>query len=160
MTDERMDGTTPASRRWTVDAKRLWTGGLLAGVVAAGVAVVGLLIARGVFDIRVFVRGEHGGMVNASTWWYAAASFGAAILATALMHLLLLSAPTPFRFFDWIVGLGVAVAVIVPFTTSAELANKIGTAAINLAIGTSVISIVSSVGKTAVYDAYGTRAAA
>jgi Family of unknown function (DUF6069) len=127
-------------------------GGALAGVVAAGVAIVGLLIVRGVFDIRVFVRGEHGGVVNASTWWYAIVSFGAALVATALLHVLLLTAPSPFRFFDWIVGLGVAIAVIVPFTTSAELANKIGTAAINLAIGIAVVSIVSNVGKSAVYE--------
>jgi hypothetical protein len=119
-------------------------------VVAAGVAFVSLLVVRGVFDIRVFVRGEHGGMVNASTWWYALVSFVAALLATALLHVLLLTAPNPFRFFRWIVGLAVAVATIVPFTTSATLANQIGTAAVNLVIGVAVVSIVSGVGRSAV----------
>jgi hypothetical protein len=31
----------------------------------------------------------------------------------------------------WIVGLAVAIAVIIPFTTDAELSAKVGTAAIN-----------------------------
>jgi Family of unknown function (DUF6069) len=151
MTDPMVNPSVRSpSRDWTVDAGKLWTGGLLAGVVAAGVAIVGLLIARGVFDLRIFVRGEHGGVVSQSTWWYAIVSFGTAIGATALLHLLLLTAPSPFRFFHWIVGLAVAVAAIVPFTTSATLANKIGTAAINLAIGIAVVSIVSGVGRSAV----------
>jgi hypothetical protein len=141
--------STPPKGDWRIDAKKLWTGGIMAGIVAAGVAIVGLLIARGIFDLRIFVRGEGGGVVNASTWWYALVSFGAAILATGLLHLLLLSAPGPFRFFGWIVGLAVAIAVIVPFTTSAQLSNKVGTAAINLAIGIAVYSIVSGVGRGA-----------
>jgi hypothetical protein len=151
MNDQRVDASLPsASAASTVDAGRLWMGGLLAGVVAAGVAIVGLVIVRGVFDVRVFVRGEHGGLVNQSTWWYAIVSFGAAVGATGLLHLLLLTAPSPFRFFHWILGLAVAMAAIVPFTTSATLANKIGTAAVNLAIGLSIVSIVSGVGRSAV----------
>jgi Family of unknown function (DUF6069) len=145
----RMGSAAARSGSPEIDTARLWVGGALAGLVAAGVAIVGLLVARGVFDIRVFVPGDKGGVVNASTWWYAAASFGAAILATALMHVLLLAAPSPFRFFGWLIGLAVAIAVIIPFTSSAQLANKIGTAVINLAIGVSIYSIVSSVGRSA-----------
>jgi hypothetical protein len=125
-------------------------GGLLAGIVGAGVAFVALLVVRGIFGVRVFVRGEHGGLINASTWWYMLVAFLTAVAATALLHLLLLTAPNAFRFFGWIFGLAVAVAVLVPFTTSAKLSNKIGTAAVNLAIGLAVGSIVSGVGKSAV----------
>jgi hypothetical protein len=56
---------------YVIDAQKLWIGGLMAGLVAAGVAIVGLLIVRGVFDIKVFVTGDGGEVVNASTWWYA-----------------------------------------------------------------------------------------
>ena len=100
-----------AGNRRIVDAGRLWTGGLMAGVVAAGVAVVGLLIARGILDVQVLVR-EDGKLVNANTWWYAGVAFLAAIAATGLLHLLLLSAPQPYRFFGWIVGLTVAIAAL------------------------------------------------
>jgi hypothetical protein len=142
-------GSVPAEGSWQIDARKLWVGGIMAGLVAAGVAIVGLLIARGVFDLRIFVRGEGEGVVNASTWWYALVSFGAALVATGLLHVLLLAAPSPFRFFGWIVGLVIAIAVIIPFTTSASLANKIGTASINFAIGIAVFSIVSGVGRSA-----------
>jgi hypothetical protein len=131
-----------------IDAQKLWIGGLMAGLVAAGVAIVGLLIVRGVFDIKVFTTND-GQVVNASLWWYAVVSFVAALFATGLLHLLLISAPSPWRFFGWIVGLGVAIAVIIPFTTDAELSAKVGTAAINLAIGIAVYSIVSGVGRSA-----------
>jgi len=143
-----MSGGTPRGG-WQIDARRLWVGGLMAGFVAAGVAIVGLLIVRGVFDIKVFVRGDSGEVVNASTWWYALVSFFAAIVATGLLHLLLVSAPSPYRFFGWIVGLAIAISVIVPFTTDAQMSAKVGTAAINLAIGIAVYSIVSGVGRTA-----------
>jgi hypothetical protein len=131
-----------------IDVGRLWTGGLMAGVVAAGVAIVGLLIARGILDVRVLVE-EDGKLVNADTWWYAAASFLAAIVATGLLHLLLLSAPQPYRFFGWIVGLAVAVAVLVPYASGAELSAKVATSALNLAIGLTIASIVGGVGRSA-----------
>jgi Family of unknown function (DUF6069) len=134
---------------YVIDAQKLWIGGLMAGLVAAGVAIVGLLIVRGVFDIKVFVTGDRGEVVNASTWWYAVVSFVFALFATGLLHLLLISAPSPWRFFGWIIGLAVAIAVIIPFTTDAELSAKVGTAAVNLAVGIAVFSIVSGVGRAA-----------
>jgi hypothetical protein len=137
-----------ADNRRIIDPGRLWTGGLMAGVVAAGVAIVGLLIARGIFDVRVLVQ-EDGQLVNANTWWYAAAAFLAAIVATGLLHLLLLSAPQPYRFFGWIVGLAIAIAVLLPYTTDAELSAKVATSVLNLAIGLCITSIVGGVGRTA-----------
>ena len=138
----------PADARRIVDSGRLWTGGLMAGVVAAGVAVVGLLVARGILDVPVLVQ-EDGALVDASTWWYAGASFVAAVAATALMHLLLASAPQPYRFFGWIVGLAVAAAALVPFTTGAERSSQVATSLLNLAIGLCIASIVGGVGRTA-----------
>ena len=130
-----------------VDVARLWTGGLLAGVVAAGVAVVGLLVVRGILDVPVLIQ-RDGALVDASTWYYAAAAFLAAMVATGLLHLLLLQAPQPYRFFGWIVGLAITVAVLVPYATDAGLASKVATSAINLVIGLSVVSIVGGLGHS------------
>jgi len=134
--------------RRIIDAARLWSGGVLAGVVAAGVAVVGLLIARGVLDIPVLIE-RKGHLVNASMVWYAVVAFLAGIVATGLLHALLAAAPQPYRFFGWIVGLATAIAVIVPFTTGAKLSSQVGVALINLAIGLCIGSIVSSIGRSA-----------
>jgi uncharacterized membrane protein len=134
-----------------IDVTRLWVGGLLAGVVAAGVAIVGLLIARGIFDIRVFVPGRDNALFTPSSWWYAGAALMAGVLATGLLYLLLVArAPAPFAFFSWILGLAIAIAVIVPFTTNAELESQVATAAINLAIGITLMSILQTVGRSAV----------
>ena len=51
------------------------------------------------------------------------------------MHLLLVSTPSPWRFFTWMVALLTLIAVLIPFTTDAELDTKVATAAIGLAIG-------------------------
>jgi hypothetical protein len=92
---------------------------------------------------------QNGKLVNANTWWYAGAAFLAALLATGLLHLLLLSAPQPYRFFGWIIGLLVAIAGLLPYTTSAELSSKVTTSVLNLAIGLSISSIVGGVGRSA-----------
>ena len=133
--------------RQSVDAGRLWTGGVLAGVVAAGVAVVGLLVARGILDIPVLVE-RDGALVDASTWWYAGAAFLAAAAATALLHVLLLRAPQPYRFFGWIGGLAITVAVLVPYATDAGLASKAASSIINLLIGLSIVTIVHGLGHS------------
>jgi Family of unknown function (DUF6069) len=133
--------------RRIVDVSRLWTGGPLAGVVAAGVAVVGLLVVRGILDIPVLIE-RDGALVDASTWYYAAAAFLAAMVATGLLHLLLLQAPQPYRFFGWIVGIGVAIAVLVPYATDAGLSSKVATSVINLVIGLSIGSVVNGLGRS------------
>ena len=74
----------------------------------------------------------------------------AALLATGLMHLLLLSTPRPFRFFTWIISLLTLLAVLTPFMTDATLATKVATAAIGLAIGTAIGSLVSGAARSAI----------
>jgi hypothetical protein len=75
------------------DAGRLWWGGLVTAVVAAVVAVVGVLIARGLFDVPVLAPTGEGALGNASTARLALLAAVAAVAATGLMHLLLVSTP-------------------------------------------------------------------
>ena len=83
------DGT--GRGRVHVDAARLWTGGLATALVV----VVGVLIARGLFDVPVLAPEGEGALGNASTARLAMLAAVAALLATGLMHLLLLSTPGP-----------------------------------------------------------------
>ncbi len=64
------------SQRPPVDAAKLWAGGLATALVAAPIAVVGILIARGLFDVPILARKGAGVWGDASTGWYA---FGAAL---------------------------------------------------------------------------------
>jgi hypothetical protein len=105
---QQREGTVTASsyprqddgsgRRPRVDAGRLWTGGLASAVVAALVAVVGVVIARGLFDVPVLAPTGEGTLGDVSTARLAFLAALAALLATGLMHLLLVSTPRPFRF--------------------------------------------------------------
>jgi hypothetical protein len=143
------DGT--GRGRVRVDAGRLWTGGLATALVAALVAVVGVLIARGLFDVPVLAPTREGALGNANTARLAILAAAAALVATGLMHLLLLlSTPRPFRFFTWIVSLLTLLAVLAPFMTDAKLATQVATAAIGLVIGMAIGSLVSGAARSAI----------
>jgi Family of unknown function (DUF6069) len=133
-----------------VDAARLWTGGLATALVAALVAVVGVLIARGLFDVPVLAPAREGALGDADTVRLAVLAAVAALVATGLMHLLLVSTPRPFRFFTWIVSLLTLVAVLAPFMTDATLATQVATAAIGLAIGIAIGSLISGAARSAI----------
>jgi hypothetical protein len=137
----------PDGRR-TVDQVRLWTGGVMAAVVAALMAAVGLLLARGIADVPVLVQ-RDGELVNASLWWYAGAAALGALIATGLLAVLLLWAPRPYLFFGWIIGLAIAIATLLPYSFHAEFGAKVATSAINLAIGVCISSILVGVGHSA-----------
>lgn len=142
---------TPAEGRGTsnileLDARRLWAGGVATAVVAGLIAIVGIVIARGIFHVAVLAPKGSGTWGNANTATYAAAAFGVGLVATALIHLLLLSTPAPFTFFGWIMGLCTLAAVVAPFATDADLAPKISTAIINAIIGIAIWNLTASSG--------------
>jgi hypothetical protein len=148
-------------RRPTVDAGRLWAGGLATAVVAALIAVVGILLGRGLFDVDVLAPKGDGVWGDASTGWYALGAGVAALLATALMHLLLVSTPRPMRFFTWVVLLATVVSMLAPFVTSGSLGARLFTAGLNLVLGAAIGSLVAGTARTAVrpapagrYDTY------
>ncbi|HEU5127414.1 MAG TPA: DUF6069 family protein [Glycomyces sp.] len=135
--------------RSTVEAGKLWAGGFGTAVVAALAALVGILLVRGVLGIGLLSPAEAGAYGDASTTTYAFGAFAVAILATGLLHLMLLLMPRPVSFFNWIMVLATLVGVLIPFTVVAELDSQIATAAINLVIGICITSLLGSVGAIA-----------
>jgi Family of unknown function (DUF6069) len=143
-------GNGAGQRRPAVDAARLWTGGLATALVAALVAVVGVMIARGLFDVPVLAPEGEGALGDSTTARLAILAAAAALAATGLMHLLLLSTPRPFRFFTWIISLLTLLAVLAPFMIDATLATQVATAAIGLVIGMAIGSLVSGAARSAI----------
>lgn len=133
----------------SVEGGRLWAGGFGTAIVAALVALVGILLVRGVLDIHILSPSDAGAYGDASTTTYAFGAFGIAIVATGLLHLMLLLMPRPVSFFNWILILATAVAVLIPFTVSADLESQIATAAVNLVIGICIMSLLNSVASIA-----------
>jgi hypothetical protein len=74
----------------TVDARQQWSGGAGTAVVAALIALVGILVCRWLVNIPVLAPRQDGAWGDASTAGYAIAA--AALVATAIMLLLLLGA--------------------------------------------------------------------
>ncbi|GAB3563177.1 DUF6069 family protein [Amycolatopsis endophytica] len=139
----------PPSDPTEPDYGRLWAGGVATAVVAALVAVVGLLISRGLFDVAVLAPKGNGIWGNANTVTYALCAAAAALLATGLMHLLSLATPAPNQFFGWIMVLITAIGIVLPLTLTVRWDGKIATALINLAIGAVIALLVNTVAATA-----------
>jgi hypothetical protein len=150
--------TRAAGAPTAVDAGRLWAGGLATAGVAALASMVGFLIARGLFGVPVLAPARDGAWGGVSTPLYALCAGFAALVATGLIHVLLLTTPTPYQFFAWIMGLAIAAGVLAPFMSGATLSAKIVTAVINLTVGVAVWSLVAGVARNAVHRA-ATRAA-
>lgn len=148
---EPRPGPGPARRQPPprVDATQLWAGGVATAVVAALVAVVGILLCRWLFNIPILAPRRDGAWGSASTGWYAVCAAAVALVATALMYLLAMALPRPNAFFAWIIALATLVAVVFPFSTTAPLSQKAATAAVNLVLGIAIGSLISGVAARA-----------
>jgi hypothetical protein len=137
------------STRW-VDPGPLWAGGVATAVVAALIALAGVLIFRWLFTVPILAPRQDGAWGNVSTGMYVLGAAGAALAATAIMHLLLLTTPRPQVFFGWIIALATLVAVVFPFSTTAPMAQKVATAAVNLVLGVAIGTLTAQVAARAV----------
>jgi hypothetical protein len=140
----------PAGPRRRMDVGQLWAGGAATAVVAALIALVGILVCRWLFTIPILAPKREGAWGDASTAGYCLSAAAIAFVATAIMHLLLIATPRPTVFFDWILGLATVVAVVFPFSTTAPLSQKFATAVVNLVLGIAITTLISSVGARAV----------
>ncbi|HMH92689.1 MAG TPA: DUF6069 family protein [Streptosporangiaceae bacterium] len=128
-----------------VDEGRLWSGGAATAVVAGLIALVGVLIARWLLAIPLLAPQSDGAFGDAHTTGVVLVAVGAALVATALLNLLLLSTPRPVAFFGWIVALATVLVVVLPFQTTAPLAAKFATAVVGLVIGIAIGTLLSGV---------------
>jgi hypothetical protein len=125
-----------------VDATRLWTGGLATAAVAALVALVGTLVVRVLFQIapvgaaaaRAFGDATHTGVL-------CLLAAVAALAATGIAHLLLVSTPEPLAYLGWIVGLSTAAAVVLPLLGGLPWAAAFAAAVVHLVIGLAIGSL-------------------
>jgi hypothetical protein len=146
-TPRRADGPRP------VNGARLWSAGLATAVVAALVALVGVLIVRALLRIDLYAPRDAGAFGSSRTVVLCVGAAVAALAATALAHLLLLSTPRPLAYLSWIIGLVTAVAVVLPFTYASNFAVALAQAVIYLVIGIAIGSLVSGAAASALRSA-------
>jgi hypothetical protein len=128
--------------RVRVDPRKLWSGGAASAAVAGLVALVGVLVTRWLFSLPVLAPSQDGAYGAVSTAVLVLLAAAAALAATGLVHLLMVNTPRPFLFFGWIVTLVTTLVVVYPFSTTAPLDAKIATAAVELAIGAMIGTLV------------------
>jgi hypothetical protein len=129
----------------SVNAGRLWAGGVGTALVAGLIVVVGVLVVRGILGVALLAPESAAAYGDSDTTTYALYAAGAALVATALLHVLLVFMPSPVQFFGWIVGLATVAATLLPFTHNAAMDTKVATAAINLVVGVAILTLLSSV---------------
>jgi hypothetical protein len=140
---------TPTPPQPVLNAGRLWAGGAATARVAALIAIVGILFGRGVFDVEVLAPKGDGVWGDASTFWYAVGAAVAALVATGLIQLLIVTTPRPMRFFGWVIGLATVVSMLLPFTTDEPRDSRFYTAGLNLVLGIAIGTLVAGVAKSA-----------
>jgi uncharacterized protein DUF6069 len=138
------------SPRIRPDSGRFWAGGVATAVVAALIALVGILICRWTLNIPILAPAGDGAWGDAHTGEYALVAALVALVAAGLLYLLMLSTPQPDLFFRWIIGLVTLIAVVYPFSSGAPLDQKIATAVVNLVLGLAIGSLLTATSARAI----------
>lgn len=125
---------------------------MAAALVAALIVVVGVMISGRLLGIHVLTPAGTSAYGSAATTGYAISAAAAALVATLLLYLLMLSTPEPTKFFAWIAGLFAVIITILPFMYTADVIKQITTAIINLVIGIAIASLLTSIGRTAIEE--------
>jgi Family of unknown function (DUF6069) len=132
------------------DSAQFWAGAAATAVVAALIALVGILICRWTLGIPILAPAGDGAWGSAHTGEYVLVAALVALVAAALLYLLELGAPAPRVFFGWIMGLATLAVVVYPFSTSAPFEQKAATAIVNLVLGVAITSLLSAVSSRAI----------
>ena len=130
------------SPRVRPDSGRFWAGAVATAVVAALIALVGILICRWTLNIPILAPAGDGAWGDAHTGEYVLVAALVALVAAGLLYLLVLSTPNPGLFFRWIIGLVTLIAVVYPFSSGAPLEQKAATAIVNLVVGVAIGSLL------------------
>ncbi len=138
------------SNRVRPDSGQFWAGGVATAVVAALIALVGILVCRWTLGIPILAPASDGAWGDAHTGEYALVAACVALAATGLLYLLVLGTPQPRMFFAWIMGLATLVAVVYPFSTGAPADQKGATAVVDLVLAVALTSLLTAVAARAV----------
>jgi hypothetical protein len=132
------------------DAGRLWAGGVATALVAAGVALVGVMVLHKLLHVAVLTPGGRTAVDSDATTVLPISAALATLLATGLLHLLMETTPRASQFFAWITSLVMALLVLEVFVAGTDLVAEMETSAFYLLIGVAIISSLFGVSRTAV----------
>jgi hypothetical protein len=123
-----------------IDTRTLWTGGVVTAVIVGGLTIVGFLLIEGILRYPLLGDRANAQVAHVTMVGYAVGAAIAALLATAAMHVLLMTTHRPQWFFAWLGGIGTAIAVLLPLTQ--HLPAPLATATVNLGLGLTIVGMV------------------
>jgi Family of unknown function (DUF6069) len=129
--------------RPVIDAARLWSAGLATALVAALIGLVGVLVVRAL-GVAAYAPKEFGTFGDRTTLLLCAGAAIAALAATGLAQLLILSTPRPMAYFGWIVGLLTVVSAVLPILAGGAAAVLLAEAAIHIVIGIAIAVLTAN----------------
>jgi hypothetical protein len=132
--------TAPISGIRHIDQGRFWVGAVLTSTVAALGGVLGLVVAQDL--LRIPLTQSPFGFRPVHIASYGLIAGVVAMLAATVYAALLAFAPRPTVYFGALGGMLTALAVLLPFTVPAAIGGQIAVAAINLTIGTLILSLI------------------
>lgn len=135
----------------TADAGRLWAGGAVTAIVAAGVALIAVMVCGRL--LHTDLVNPDGTKETADDAMIMLPLLAAIItvFATGLLHLLMSTTPRAPEFFAWIGALAMALVLLEVYLSSTiNAAERIATGVLYLLLGVVIISSLSGVGRTAV----------
>jgi hypothetical protein len=151
MTRPAFEGNPPPSAETLeIDVNKLWGGGLATAAVACLVAFVGILIARGVFDVELLSPEREGALGDSTTAVYMVMAGVGTLAATLILQILVSLTPQPLAFFSWIAGLMMVMFAVLPFTTEAKLSSQVATSLINLFVGLVIMTLLPRIAYSAI----------
>jgi hypothetical protein len=132
-----------------LDARRLWAGAVVSAVIAALVAVAGILVARGIFDVPLLAPKAQGVWGSVGTGTYALAAAGLTLAAAGVMQLLSVAVPRPTWYFGWLAGLATLIGMVAPLTLNVDFGSKVATATMDLVMGIAVSVLITTTARSA-----------
>jgi hypothetical protein len=112
-------------------------------VVAALVAVVGVVVLQEILDVDLVVQDVFGTGSEMAALVVGAVLI--ALVAGALLQLLVITTPKPQAFFGWIMGLGTLVLALLPLTWTDVATSAVATGVVHLLVGIAVWSLLTGV---------------
>jgi hypothetical protein len=140
-----------------VQAGVLWAGGVATAVVAALVAAIGELVFEAILNVPLISIADGGTTTwtDRASYWLGAAIL--ALLATGLLHLLIVAVPQPTRFFTWVLVLTAVVLVAAPFGYDEPRSSQVATAVTGLGVVIAIGALLPGVARRAVRPVAGRR---
>ncbi len=128
---------------WKVDGGRLWGTGVATSVVAGLAAMTVLFVARGLVGSQVLVVPPGSGKAVALPYLNTfVVAFVMGLVATAILHLLLVAVPRGPLFFGWLATLFLVLSLGPVFAMDVPMASKIWLAAMHALTYAVVVSLL------------------